>query len=89
MTKRSFSEVQYKKKIKKWNLEKNLNKTTVLAMLRIKDKRKLAGKLTRFKHKRRPVGEDKLEHSRKRLGVISYKEVLEAPAGKFKRPASP
>ncbi|KAL7270213.1 hypothetical protein RUND412_007088 [Rhizina undulata] len=60
-------EVQCKKRISKWGLEKNVRKEHMKAMLRIQEKRALEGRKTAFKFNGRPVSEEKLVRSRKRL----------------------
>jgi hypothetical protein len=64
------SDTQYKKKIRKWGLEKNIGRGRMLAMLRIQDSRAAIGKKTVFKVNGRAVGADKLERSRKRFARV-------------------
>ncbi|KAH0605398.1 uncharacterized protein H6S33_004620 [Morchella sextelata] len=64
------NEAQYKNKISKWKLGRNLDKNTVKNLARIQDKRaQSGGEKTAFKFHGIPVSEDKLERSRKRLGL--------------------
>lgn len=66
------SEAQSKKKIKKWDLGKNLKKEDVAAMLLIRAKREFFhGKSTNFEYRGRSVEEDKLQRSRKRLDLVN------------------
>lgn len=61
------SDTQCKKKIKKWNLGKNLNKAVAGAMLRIQKRRLAKGKATEFTYKGQKVNQERLERSRRRL----------------------
>src|SRR5205807_1031061 len=62
-----LSDTQCKKKIKKWELGKSLNKKAACAMLRIRKRRHAEGKETEFTYKGHKVSQEKLERSRRRL----------------------
>jgi len=62
-----FSDTQCKKKIKKWDLGKSLNRGAACAMLRIQKRRHGQGKETRFTYKGHKVTQEKLERSRRRF----------------------
>ncbi|RPA97238.1 TPR-like protein [Choiromyces venosus 120613-1] len=61
------NDTQCKKKIKKWELGKSLNRGAACAMLRIQKRRHEEGKETQFTYKGRIVTQEKLERSRRRL----------------------
>lgn len=81
------SEAQSKKKIKKWDLGKNLKKEVVVAMLLIQAQREsLHGKSTNFEYRGRLVEEDKLQRSRKRLDLVNPSgEELNSLEGKISK----
>lgn len=81
------SEAQSKKKIKKWDLGKNLKKEVVAAMLLIRAQREFVhGKSTNFEYRGRSVGEDKLQRSRKRLELVDpSSEELNSLEGKISK----
>ncbi|PWW80100.1 hypothetical protein C7212DRAFT_273684 [Tuber magnatum] len=61
------NDTQCKKKIKKWELGKSLNRGAACAMLRIQKRRHTEGKETVFTYKGHKVSQEKLERSRRRL----------------------
>lgn len=71
---RYYSEAQYKKKIKAWGLERNIDKATALGILRKESKRKyVEDKETIFKYKDNEINGDRITLLRKRhKGILDH-----------------
>ncbi|KAI5842883.1 hypothetical protein DFP73DRAFT_87326 [Morchella snyderi] len=71
------TEAQYKKKIKAWGLERNIDKATALGILRKEGKRKyVEDKKTIFKFKDNVISEDRVALLHKRYkGVLDHEDL--------------
>ncbi|RPA93951.1 TPR-like protein [Choiromyces venosus 120613-1] len=63
------NETQYKKKIRKWDIQKNLSREKMVAIVRLLDHRTAQGLRTEFSFNSRPLSYERIERSRKRFNL--------------------
>ena len=65
----SPSETQYKKKIRKWDIQKNLSRDKMVAIVRLLDHRTVRGLRTMFTFNGKPLSHERIDRSRKRFNL--------------------
>ncbi|KAG0638873.1 hypothetical protein HOY80DRAFT_1046644 [Tuber brumale] len=63
------NETQYKKKIRKWDIQKNLSRDKMVAIVRLLDHRTAQGLCTTFSFNGKPLSHERIDRSRKRFNL--------------------
>ncbi|PUU80632.1 hypothetical protein B9Z19DRAFT_1044353 [Tuber borchii] len=63
------NETQYKKKIRKWDIQKNLSRDKMVAIVRLLDHRTVKGLRTMFSFNGKPLSHERIDRSRKRFNL--------------------
>ncbi|CAZ85893.1 unnamed protein product [Tuber melanosporum] len=64
------NETQYKKKIRKWDIQKNLSRDKMVAIVRLLDHRTAQGLCTKFSFNGKPLSHERIDRSRKRFNML-------------------